>query len=56
MRLRGKPGRKKVSYGMFSAALTDGKKKRIYEEYEAYLCAKQQEEEERLKNFKKVKK
>ncbi|MDO4339992.1 MAG: hypothetical protein Q4C91_18195 [Eubacteriales bacterium] len=45
-----------VSYGVFSATLTDRKKKQIYEEYEAYICAKQKAEEKRLKNIKKVKK
>lgn len=51
-----KAEQEKVSYGVFSAALTDSKKKQAYKEYEEYLCAKQKEEERRLKQAKKAKK
>lgn len=48
-----KAKQEKVSYGVFSAGLTDGKKMQIYEEYEEYFSAKQRAKENQLKNAKK---
>lgn len=37
-----------LTYGVFSTTLSEGRKKKIYREYEAYLEEKQRKEAERL--------
>ncbi len=42
-----------LSYGIFSASLTEKYKENIYAEYERRLAEKQKREEERLRNCKR---
>lgn len=46
---------KKLSYGIFSATITESKKQQIYEEYEEYWTEKQEAERARLQKAKNKK-
>ena len=48
--------RRNLSYGVFSAMLTEENKQQIYKEYEKYLLKKKEAEKERIRKYSKKKK
>ncbi len=51
-----KAKKRNLSYGIFSAMLTEENKQQIYKEYENYLLAKKEAEKERIRKYSKRKK
>ena len=47
--------RRNLSYGVFSAMLTEENKQQIYKEYEKYLLAKKEAEKKRIRTYSKKK-
>ena len=54
--IAGEAKRRTLSYGVFSAMLTEENKQQIYKEYEKYLLAKKEAEKERIRKYSKKKK
>ena len=47
--------RRNLSYGVFSAMLTEENKQQIYKEYEKYLLAKKEAEKKQIRKYSKKK-